>query len=129
MKKNRGFTLIEILVVLVVIGILAAIAVPAYTSQLVRGTRSATQAVMMDIANKEQHYLQSFRTYATAPSDLGVTLPQEVTSFYDVTITKDDATTPPSFLITASPKAGTRQANDGDITLNQKGDKSPSNKW
>src|SRR2546421_10084596 len=93
MKKNRGFTLIEMLVVMVVIGLLAAIAIPSYQSQLRRGTRSAAQALMMDIANKEQFYLQSQRAFFACASPctdltaLGIAaLPQEVSNFYVLTI-------------------------------------------
>ena len=124
MKKNRGFTLIEILIVMVVIGILAAIAVPSYQSQVRRATRSAAQALMMDIANKEQFYLQSQRIYLDCPSPctslsaIGVVIPTEVSNFYTLAITKDDTATPPTFLITATPKAGTRQVADGWIALN-----------
>lgn len=136
MKKNRGFTLIEILIVMVVIGILAAIAVPSYQSQMRRGTRSAAQALMMDIANKEQFYLQSQRTYldcaspCTNLSALGIpALPDEVNNFYTLGITKDDVATPPTFLITATPKTGSRQVADGAITLDSTGTKSPGSKW
>jgi type IV pilus assembly protein PilE len=130
MKKNRGFTLIEILIVMVVIGILAAIAVPSYNSQLRRGTRSAAQAVMMDLANKQQFYLQSQRGYADNYTYLGVSkLPDEVATFYTVTITKDDVATPPTFTITAAVKSGTRQTVDGDLTLDSTGAKSPAGKW
>ena len=124
MKKNRGFTLIEILVVMVVIGILAAIAVPSYNSQMRRGTRSAAQALMMDIANKEQFYLQSQRIYLDCPtpctnlSAIGISaLPAEVTNFYTLRIDKVDTATPPTFIITATPKSGTRQEPDGWIAL------------
>ena len=130
MKKNRGFTLIEILIVMVVIGILAAIAIPSYNNQLIRGTRSSAQALMMDIANKELFYLQSQRVYTTDyVNDLKVVLPSEVSNFYTVTITTDPAATPPTFLITASPISGTRQAPDGDITLDSAMTKAPSGKW
>jgi type IV pilus assembly protein PilE len=130
MKKNRGFTLIEILVVLVVIGILAAIAIPSYQNQLIRGTRSAAQSVMADIANKEQFYLQSFRSYTTDYTQLGIAaLPSEVSNFYAITITNDMTQTPPTFVITATPTAGTRQASDGAITLDSTGTKSPAAKW
>ena len=130
MKKNRGFTLIEILIVMVVIGILAAIAIPSYQNQLIRGTRSSAQAVMMDIANKELFYLQAQRQYTTDYTQLGIpALPGEVTNFYTVTITNDMTATPPTFLITATPNAGTRQAPDGNITLDSTGTKSPAGKW
>ncbi len=130
MKKNRGFTLIEILVVMVVIGILAAIAIPSYQNQLVRGTRSNMQSWMMDVANKEQFYLQTMRNYTVDyAAALNSPLPGEVTNFYTVAITIDNTATPPVFLITATPRAGTRQANDGAITLDQYGAKLPANKW
>jgi type IV pilus assembly protein PilE len=131
MKKNRGFTLIEILVVMVVIGILAAIAVPSYQSQMRKGTRAAAQAMMMDMANKQQFYLQSQRQYTTDYTQLGfpATLPNEVSTFYDVTITKNDTATPMTFTITAAPKSGTRQAADGSLTLDSTGTKTPADKW
>jgi type IV pilus assembly protein PilE len=136
MKKNRGFTLIEILIVMVVIGILAAIAIPSYQNQLRKSSRAAAQAFMAEIANKEIFYLQSQRTYwdcakpCTDFSPLGNTaIPEDVSRFYLMGITKDDATTPPSFVITAYAKTGTRQEADGDLTLNQKGDKGPAGKW
>jgi type IV pilus assembly protein PilE len=138
MKKNRGFTLIEILVVMVVIGILAAIAIPSYQSQVRRASRSAAQALMMDIANKEQFYLQSQRTFLDCPSPctsltaLGIpAMPTDVTNFYTLKIDKDDTATPPTFLITATPKTGTRQAADGWIALDSRQTKTSqySDKW
>ena len=130
MKKNRGFTLIEMLIVMVVIGILAAIAIPSYQNQLRRGTRSSAQAIMMDIANKQQFYLQSQRQYTTDyANDLKVSLPQEVSSFYDVTVTTNTTATPMTFTINANPKTGTRQEADGAITLDSTGTKTPSGKW
>jgi type IV pilus assembly protein PilE len=132
MKKNRGFTLIEMLIVMVVIGILAAIAIPSYQSQLRKGTRASAQALMADIANKQQFYLQSQRQYTTDYTQLGIAaLPQEVSSFYNVTITANNTATPMTFTINAAPIAGTRQEADGWITLDSTGTKNSqySNKW
>ena len=135
MKKNRGFTLIEILIVMVVIGILAAIAYPAFTKQLQKSTRAGAQAVMMDIANKEQFYLQSQRQYwgcASPCSDMtpiNVTPSSDVTNFYTFTIATDMTATPPTFLITATPVSGKRQVSDGALTLDSTNTKTPASKW
>lgn len=135
MKKNRGFTLIEILIVMVVIGILAAIAYPSFTKQLQKSTRAGAQAVMMDIANKEQFYLQSQRQYwaCTSPctdlTPIGIALPGDVSSFYNLGVTTDMTATPPTFVITMAPISGKRQVSDGSLTLDNTGTKTPASKW
>ena len=52
------------MVAITIIGILAAIAWPSYTQQVVRGRRSSAKAAMMDIASREQQYLVANRVYA-----------------------------------------------------------------
>jgi type IV pilus assembly protein PilE len=122
-QTSRGFTLIEIMIVVAVIGILAAIAFPSYQSQIRKSNRAAAQAVMMDVANKQQFYLSSQREYADTLAKLSVTPPNDVTRWYTVTVTADNAATPPTFLVTATPVAGTAQVPDGDLTLNSAGTK------
>jgi len=120
-QSLRGFTLIELMIAVAVIAILAAIAFPSYQGQIRKSNRAAAQAVMMDAANKQQFYLSSQRQYAGALGDLSITPPADVTKFYTITIAADNAATPPSFTITATPNAGTSQVPDGDLTLTSTG--------
>ena len=131
MHRERGFTLIEIVVVVAIIGILAAIAFPSYRKQVIKSNRAAAQAYIADIANKEQLYLQTARGYGSL-TDLGITsgnIPGEVARSYDITIATQNGP-PPSFTVTATPKGS--QASDGWIAIDSNGTKSsldPSNKW
>lgn len=122
MNKNRGFTLIEILIVVAVVAIIAAIAWPSYQNQLRKGRRADTQAFMMDIANREQAYLLDQRSYATggtALSNLNVTVPSTVSPYYTVAVADGPAV--PGFTITATPSG--IQAADGVLTLDSTGQK------
>jgi len=125
MRKQHGFTLIELVITIAVVGILAAIALPSYQQYVIRSKRSAAQAQMMDIANREQQYLLANRSYADKAA-LGYTVPAEVSANYDWDITL--ATGPvPGFTVTFTPKNS--QASDVTLRLNNEGLKEPPGKW
>ncbi|MES9905853.1 MAG: type IV pilin protein [Sedimenticola sp.] len=125
--KNRiaGFTLVELMITVAIIGILASIALPSYRQYVVRSNRVAAQAEMMEIANFEQQYLLANRAYGDETA-LGYTLSTEVAVNYSYTITAPTAT-PPGFTINFTAIGG--QADDGDLSLDSAGVKTPSDKW
>jgi len=132
---QKGFTLIELLVAVAILAILTAIAIPSYQQYIVRSNRSSAQAFMVNVENREKQYMLDARAYwpvssGTMVNDfntLGVVMPDKVSKNYDVLVAVTSA--PPAFTITASPKAGTRQAADGSLTLDSLGVKTPLAKW
>ena len=135
MKKSHGFTLIELMITVAIIGILASIAYPAYQDQIRKSRRTDAQSILMNIAGRQQQFLLDTKAYATTLADLGVTVPTSVSSFYTVTVNNvvNSATAPSEFVATATPQGG--QATDkcgtpGDaITVNHTGAKTPSTCW
>lgn len=123
-KRQPGFTLIELMIVVAIIGIIAAIAFPSYDESVRKGRRAAAQSFLIEVANKQQQYLLDARQYALGTgflTTLSMTAPAEVTQFYSLTVDPATATTPPSFTITATPTE--RQLSDGALTLNNLGAK------
>ena len=123
MSKARGFTLIEIVITVAIVGILVAIAVPSYQNHLRKGRRAEAQAFITQVAQKEQQYLLDARQYAvggTALADLGLTPPTSVSSHYNVTVAAGATT--PSFTVTAAPTSSVQSA-DGTLTLTHTGAK------
>lgn len=128
MNRSRGFTLIELMVTVVIVGILAAIAYPAYGSYLVKGDRAAAQAHMMELAQAQAQYLADNRGYASSVAALNMTTPAAVSSKYVISVVASEGP-PPSFTIKATPIAGSRQVADGELEITSTGARTPAAKW
>jgi type IV pilus assembly protein PilE len=126
--QARGFSLIELMVVLVVLGIIASIAFPSYFEYRMRANRSAAQQFMMAIANRQEQYVLDARAYTDVigTGGLGLSVPADVAPLYAIAITLQPGP-PRGFTVTATPSG--YQAKDGVISLTSTGVKSPPGKW
>lgn len=116
MKNNKGFTLIEVMIVVAIIGILAAIAYPSYDEYVKRGNRTEGQAYLLDMAARQERYFSQNNEYADTVTKLGLSSNVSETGKYTLTIGTNNG-----YTLTA-----TQQFNDtkcGNLTLNALGEK------
>jgi len=128
-KNATGFTLIELMIAVAIVGVLAAIAYPSYQNSLIKGNRANAKSYLLEVAQKQQQFLLDNRAYGSK-ADLKLIEPPEFTKFYTLTVAPV-AGPPPSFTATATPKAGTRQAADGWLEINEAGTRNSQkpDKW
>lgn len=108
---QQGFTLIEVMIVVVILGIISAIALPSYQEHVRRANRAEGMAFLQDVAARQERYFAQNNTYITAASDykkLGLNALTSETGKYTLAITNANSytlsATPTSF---SDPKCGT----------------------
>jgi type IV pilus assembly protein PilE len=125
--RQKGFSLIELVMVIAIIGILVAVAVPSYKSSTAKARRSDGQTALMDAMVREERYFTEHNTYTTTLADAkAATASPE--GYYTISAAACSSSTIASCVkLTAT--AGSVQASDGNLTLDSRGQKLPADKW
>ncbi len=129
MNKNghRGFTLIELVMVVAIVGILMAIAIPSYNSSTAKARRTDGQTALMDVMVRQERFYTENNTYTTDLDDLPASS-DSPEGYYTITAAACGGSTIDSCVILTA-TAGSAQASDGNLTLNSRGQKLPADKW
>jgi type IV pilus assembly protein PilE len=127
--SNGGFTLIELMIVIIIVSVLMAVALPAYQNQILRGHRGAAKGEMLEIANRQQQYLLANRSYTNNKTDIAYTDSADVATKYSINISTISASGVPFFQITAQPIGSQVKDGTDPLTLNSEGAKTPADKW
>ncbi|MBB6342400.1 type IV pilus assembly protein PilE [Pseudomonas fluvialis] len=124
MSTNKGFTLIEMMIVVALIGTLAAIAIPSYQGYLTKAACEDAKATLVGAANVLERFRAQNNTYPeVAESDavLGGYAFSPVDGERKQMNIAITASTPTSYTLTATPTATGRLAGRGTLTLNSVG--------
>ncbi len=128
MQKNRqnGFTLIELMITVAIVGVLAGIAYPSYQDSMTKSRRADAKAALLELSVFMERLYTTTGCYTsgscatgttTAPTLPFLVTPKSGKANYDLTV----ATTPSTFTITATPRSTAPDSVCGALTLNSTG--------
>ncbi len=124
-RTEKGFSLIELVIVVAIVGILAAVALPQYSQQVIRGKRSDGMQMLTRVMSAQERYFSNEVSYTADLTDLGYSSSSDVEStegHYLVTASAcSGSTIAQCVLLTATPQGSL--STDGNLTLNSRGAK------
>ena len=133
-RRASGFTLIELMVVVLIATILIVIAVPSYLNQTLKSHRTEAKSILMDLASRQERYMATNGIYSSSATDMGYSgsWPQNVGSnYYQISISNVNApaassataaATPGTFKFTATAINGqTKDTQCATFTIDQTG--------
>lgn len=128
MHRDKGFTLIEIMIVVAIVAILAAIALPSFQTYMMESRRSEAKAMLEELRMQQERFRANNPAYATLAQ-----LTPGVLDNYALTVNNVTAST---YTITATANAGSPQVNDADtgvlctpLSIDQSNTKTPAQCW
>lgn len=130
MRSSLGFSLIELLIAVAIVGILAAVAYPSYTSFVTSSNRTEGQRELLRLANLQEETFIDRRSYTTDMTALGMVADPHITEFSNYSIDATIANGGTTFLLTATAQGA--QASDTGctvLTVNEAGQKLPAVCW
>jgi len=120
-KKNRGRTLVELLIVVAIVAILASVALPSWNSQVQKARRADARNTLMFVQVEQEKYRADNGRYAPSMSALGLSTYNSTSrDYYNVSIVSSSAT---AFIASAAPNTNRGQDSDlcGTFAVDQSG--------
>lgn len=109
-RRETGFTLVELIIAMVIVGILVALAFPSFMGAIRKGRRSEAMAALTSMQQEQERWRSNNQSYASTLADLRVSTPTRPSGYYSISILSDSAT---GYVVMAD-GTGSSQANDGD---------------
>lgn len=128
---HRGFTLIELMIVVAIVGILAGVAIPSYQNSVAKSKRAEARGQLLEVSQFMQRFYSQNDSYATDRAGAAVTVPSALANVpktatalsANYTISFSGTPTVAAFTAQAVPRAGGTMASDkcGSFVLDQTG--------